>query len=175
MDNQDEIINWGGLSSEEKGNYWIQGNKRVDEDIRYFTPSIEDIRVGYECEIDPAPKTGSPENWSKLTISKVEEIRRILEYPETIRVPYLTKEQIGAEGWTLVGSKDYLLYGYDVLQNFHNAMEKGDYVIQGRSLFGSQRHMKIFDRDDQEGAHCIFEGKCPDINTFRYICKLLGI
>src|SRR6187431_2955175 len=72
---------------------------------KYFTPSIEDIRVGYECELLIF-------NWKK---DKGEWIPTVLEITNfdheseawalslnIIRVPYLTKEQIEAEGWESV-------------------------------------------------------------------------
>lgn len=154
--------------------------------MKYFTPSIEDIRIGYECEIH----TNSSLGWVKLIvqnkISKDTIIPKgynsivpsiLYDYYEQnkIRVPYLTKEQIESEGWVYEGAKGYNLFGYDVEQGFHNAFEKGNYIIQGRSLTPSSHHLKIFDTSNGEGAMCIYEGDCKDINTFRYICKLLGI
>jgi len=153
---------------------------------KYFTPSIEDIRVGYECEVDTHGtfgwvkvmvadyhfKTKVPKGYFGIGIFNLSEK---FKQDNEIRVPYLTKEQIEAEGWVYKGIEHYNIMGCSVNQQFHNAMEKNEYVIQGRSLFGSQHHLKIFDISDQEGGHCIYEGLCKDINTFRYICKLLGI
>ena len=152
---------------------------------KYYTPDISDLFVGYECEkaiLDYSSTGLAPVGWEPYKIGQDANWEKGLREMETfilwntrsLRTPYLTKEQIESEGWKYEGAKDYLLFGYDVMQGFHNAMEKGDYVIQGRSLFGSQ-HLKIFDRSDQEGAHCVFEGFCPSINEFRKICKLLGI
>lgn len=146
---------------------------------RYFTPSIEDIHVGYECEVLHENHSMAASNsiyrceWRPATLTATD-IYNLREHPDRIRVPYLSKEQVEREGWTYQGAKSYYLLGYSVDQGFHNAFEKGHYIIQGRSLFGGH-HLKIFFDGDQEGATCVYEGECKDINTFRYICKLLGI
>lgn len=156
----------------------LEPNYPTSDSKKYFTPAIEEIRVGYECEFLKDP---SKEEWVPFTIKKIpyrwtndEEYVLGVEV-RSLRVPYLIKEQIEAEGWTYTGRKDYHLYGYDVFQGFHNAFEKSNYVIQGRGLFGSQKYLKVFDMSDQEDGMCVFEGECKDINTFRYITKLLGI
>ena len=82
-----------------ENNYELIGEDKHRSPI-YFVPDIEDIRVGYECEIKP---TGSEElDWMPYVING----DTAFKYYKTkgkgatsIRVPYLTKEQIEAEGW----------------------------------------------------------------------------
>ena len=131
----------------------------------YFTPDIEDIRVGYECEClwqRPDPKT-----WDKIEITEtdteeylklsVEEVIRRVKSNE-IRVPYLTKEQIEAEGWVFdkiyLGDVYYKRLGYSMCH------------------FLSQKRISIT-RESSDTKW--YMGECKDINTFRYICKLLNI
>src|SRR5687768_16490771 len=60
----------------------------------YFTPSIEEIRVGYECEtINPVHRG----EWYPTTINKGN--ISWIEFLDCVRVPYLTKEQIEKEGF----------------------------------------------------------------------------
>ena len=72
---------------------------------RYFTPEIEDIHIGYQCEILWNQNMLSEDNWYKIEIGDnqtkdfdfIDYIERIEN--SKLRVPYLTKEQIEKEGW----------------------------------------------------------------------------
>ncbi len=117
---------------------------------RYFTPSIEDIRVGYECEILIVEKDRDKENfWKPVQLSPfmVRVQIEAINLKDVVRVPYLTKEQIEAEGYSLT------------------EMNKGKYI----KYSGGDLHIY-----DHNGDTC-YLGECKDINTFSYICKLLGI
>lgn len=128
---------------------------------KYYTPDIEDIRIGYEGEI----------NWSrgysetfvpfKITVQNedfaytglLSEIVDAMDdgYAE-VRTPYLTKKQIEAEGWEdMIG---YLYKNYRRL-NFNSETNK----------------LQIYDMFN----NIFYVGKCRCINDFRYITKLLGI
>lgn len=160
---------WEDVSQASRGNHMIITKG-------YFVPEIEDINVGYEGEIY---RERDNSWWDIKTVMLKEgfSVDHLLKkaYNKQIRVPYLTSDQIEKEGWKYTGAKGYYLFGYDHVQGFHNAFEKGDYIIQGRALFGSHHIIKIFNTSDQEGAHCVYEGECKDINTFRKLSKLLGI
>lgn len=145
---------------------------------KYFTPSLEDIRVGYECEFhgmtvggltiidfsdesksetirEPDIKVWSPikcgyDPW--INEKTVEEIKRLLENNQ-IRTLYLTKEQIEAEGWKAVSDSQF--YKKDVVFSFQSSLEKVTFW--------------------EPAGDVLFNGECKDINTFRYICKLLNI
>lgn len=81
---------------------------------KYFTPDIEDIRVGYVCEVN----YHYPEVvWEESTVSDNFHFQnwtsRIAD--KAIRVPYLTKEQIEAEGWIYKGKSIDIWFEKDVL------------------------------------------------------------
>lgn len=137
-------------------------NKQTQNSYKYFTPSIEDIHVGYECEVKD-PIGFHEELWQKQILDK-----NILGYfqgnwEHVVRVPYLTKEQIEKEGWKEVPpitgkgtgeawfrkNRDYILYNYTA----HKLLVTGE-----------------VHPDD-----LVYDGECKDINTFRKICKLLNI
>ena len=141
-----------------ENNYELIGEDKHKSPI-YFVPDIEDIRVGYECEIKP---TGSEElDWMPYVING----DTAFKYYKTkgkgatsIRVPYLTKEQIEAEGWVFdkiyLGDVYYKRLGYSMCH------------------FLSQKRISIT-RESSDTKW--YMGECKDINTFRYICKLLNI
>lgn len=120
------------------------------KDLKYFTPLIEDIRVGYECEWLLAE--GLEHVWQArkadwMLIQKAQEFGT-----QFFRVPYLTKEQIEAEEWkedTHLGVKCYS-------KGIHKLFWFEESIISIDGL-GTQ----------------LYRGECKDINTFRYICKLL--
>lgn len=148
----------------------------------YFTPSIEDIRVGYELEwrmprrdfvkygdesvYDWQPHTITINDFSDHDLA--EEFHNLAFGGCEFRVPYLTKEQIEKEGWVARTEvyKDRI------------GFEKGNYFM---IWYEKRRFVDIILRDPsiEERVHnperFRFFCDCKDINTFRYICKLLNI
>jgi len=136
---------------------------------KYFTPQIEDIRVGYECELKYLNG-----GWTKFIIKDtwvgrdgegdLMEVYGAIEgtNPIPIRVPYLTKEQIEAEGWKLV--EDYISNEKHWLK-----FQKGTSIL----YFGENYYISLSAFSQKEPI--THQGECKDINTFRYICKLLNI
>ncbi len=153
-------------------NFPLESYKMVIMDYgdKYFIPKIEDIRVGYECEFYTGP------HWTKMFIvdrnvqtSEQLDIRFTIDSlkDNEIRVPYLTKEQIEAEGWkTVVKStlkqeetargKHFLKGGFYATLTETYSLE----ILYVAAVYPYQR---------------FYYGDCKDINTFRYICKLLNI
>ncbi len=137
-------------------------------DMKYFTPSIGDIKIGYECELWSSfpPKAF---HWNKNIITPFTmklALDRINELDKYIRVPYLTKEQIEAEGWKYNTEEPYKIYKYD---NYMRDGWKFNYSPEYKALILTSYNFK-----ELSYSPC-FRGQCKDINTFRYICKLLNI
>ena len=134
---------------------------------KYFTPDIEDFHVGYECEI-------LKENWEHFVFN-VEEIIPVFArvnsktiVSDKIRVPYLTKEKIEAEGWEHVGGK-LLSGGFQDYQKDNFSMR---YATDTRKLSIMVRDPSYSNEHFQV---TILKAECKDINIFRKIIKLLGI
>ena len=140
---------------------------------KYFTPDIEDLCIGYECELlmntDVSilnPTSNAPE--FKPFIFEKNKIELLIELYDSIRVPYLTKEKIEAEGWKHIGGK--MLSGAEQIYN------KGIF-----NLYYTTSNLKLQVVNDEEDwspevqGGVKFEGFCKDINTFKKIIKLLGI
>jgi hypothetical protein len=138
---------------------------------KYFTPDIEDIRVGYEYEKYIA---GSGNEYEKLTFNgDLEQLQFFINcYRQNLqdgwlRVPYLTVEQIEAEGWEIT-FRELKPAPYKV--DWINA-RKGDYDLWINLAIHDSMKLGI----DKTKWGILYRGHCKDINTFRQIIKLLKI
>ena len=148
--------------------------------IQYYTPEIEDFCVGYECEV----------NWSKgyskdfvpikLKIcnelengrkecycSNVDEI--LIAYDDgyaEFRTPYLTREQIEAEGWYFDERANKFKHPIDI--DLELNYDFNDHYLW-ITFPGYLTECDIHYRANK------YVGNCPSINEFRKICKLLEI
>jgi len=139
------------------------------ENNKYYVPDIEDIHIGYECELKL--KENSKTKWCKIIIEDGQDIEEIVRsycygIPNDIRAPYLLKEQIEAEGWET---------------EFNTSFDSVLFYAQRGNLFKLiyNYDIKILDiwTNDSEDDRTVglFRGECKSINEFRYICKLLNI
>lgn len=155
----------------------------------YYTPEVSDIFVGYECEIQvldfSCQGDGCPKEWEPhiighdLDLSDLRDGRHhICVDPRWYRTPYLTKEQIEAEGW-------------ERQDNFLNETQrlamKPDYILKTptgslslfiRDLENPSKNICISEYVRGDGLWdlssftTVYDGKCPSINEFRKIIKL---
>jgi len=132
---------------------------------KYYTPNIEDVRVGYEYEFQ-----GLPKGWHKMIFLENDNLKTFkynLKLEDCIRCSYLTKEQIEAEGWKLWEYKSmlpdlyYKKHGYAVRFCLNNIIVISEIMV-GRGM-------------EDCWNKTLYEGNCKSINEFRWICKLLKI
>lgn len=142
---------------------------------KYFIPSIEDIRVGYECEYTSDGSGWVPSEIIKgklYTLNVVEIIKWVIEYgydmKDIIRVPYLTKEQIEAEGFPVL---QFYPSGTPLYRRGDE--HKGIEIVQQEKRIMITRVWSSF--EDTFHREVIYRGTCKCINEFRTIIKLLGI
>lgn len=174
---ENEVFDMGLL--EELRNYKPEGYMK---DQKYFTPDIEDIKLGYEletCYLKPG--------WEKYIVTK-ENINWFLEswigdaYDTEFRVPYLTKEQIESRGWVSAILQDLWVKvdGSKGVYGFKKNIEQGFNTGTNYELTYDERfyHVKIHIHNYGSWSmnnYDVFNGECKDINTFDYIMKLLKI
>ena len=139
---------------------------------KYFTPDIEDIHIGYECEIlYPHNMIEYNEKlnenlWEKHKFELRESLSEgdSMSFDYIYRTPYLTKEQIEAEGW-----KKYYIDGTYI---------KDNHILNFDFATGLNRlniHKKPETGKNVTSHDMLFNSKCKCINDFRKIIKLLGI
>lgn len=146
----------------------------MGKELKYFTPVLEDLRAGYECE-EPVldfSSSGPPKKWRKIVIGEGESYRCnvrdrqtvYLPFPEFIRTPYLTSTAILDEGWERINGSGLQLYTKTV----------GDkkYIV----WYSEYSHLLSVEEGVKPlGGRKLYSGDCPSINEFRYIMKLLKI
>ena len=140
---------------------------------KYFTPDIEDFHVGYEYEYEDIIPSGSSD-YFKSVISKPSEIEHLFQGFDVgmrIRVPYLTREQIEAEGWYKINNN----YPIQTFKHPINVNVEVIYNYDTNYLFITIPGKIMFTEPKIEYRASKFSGECKDINTFRKICKLLEI
>src|SRR5690606_26305837 len=87
--------------------------QRVNEMFKNsYVPSIEDLHAGYIC----IAEIGDGAMWQNGVKLTPDGIRWVDAGIEKIRTPYLTAEQIEAEGWKLNEDKKYF---YRFEKHFH--------------------------------------------------------
>jgi len=138
---------------------------------KYFTPDIEDLCIRYELEVNYNFKLN--DIFHKKIIENFEELADIhsrMSGDCVIRVPYLTKEQIEAEGW-----KEEQMYLNGTFVMILGELNEGYELMfaEGNSQIVITRVWTLF--DDQVKRDNTYKGNCKDINTFRKIIKLLNI
>ena len=152
---------------------------------KYFTPDIEDLCIGYECEYNFARAYTDEFDFVKIGYKDVTPgkggytnelthmIHLIDDGAAAIRVPYLTKEQIEAEGWEYKHTyKDLIYYDERIFFEKRKSDKKEDiWKLQLEYYKNNLVRIHI----DQGHDWKRFLGECKDINTFRKIIKLLNI
>lgn len=139
-------------------------------DTKYYVPDVSDLFIGYEFEQDSEGRPGYPDWLPNCKVDDGDDLEYIRTGEWKIRTPYLTKEQIEKEGWR------YNKYSSN-FGDFENFLKKGlvDGVEYELELTFKNEIVTIgYDCGEFYNSN-IFVGKCPSINEFRKICKLLGI
>ena len=139
-------------------------NKSMEEKEKYYIPDREDIRVGYTITFDSQGVS------YEFTIQDTDDyervINRLFKSEENIynyRTPFLTKEQIIAEGWEETEHRTY-----------RKKTKRGILIFTDCGI-GNGFFSDISREAELSNPKCLFSGQIRCINDFRTICKLLNI
>lgn len=162
------------------------------ESETYYTPSIEELYIGYELEF--LEDHGSPnEKWVPKKIMYISDgedcpykgnTMAALQHYDNVfirlawRVPYLTGEQLEAEGWWPAdytdedkGMRCTRKYKPGYSSDYCNILithlvdNPTDIVIKNLKRLGNYNYK----------SDILYKGECKSINEFRTILKLLNI
>ena len=139
---------------------------------KYYTPTIEEFHVGFECEVATISSNGN-ENWSKELIGPTwfnsigqNNIKESIIELGTYRVKYLDKEDIESLGFEVKWNE----YGNVVL-------EKGKYRIFYNTRFETDK-VTIVDKVDDEtpftDCPVLFTGIIKNKSKLKRILKMIG-
>jgi len=146
----------------------------MSEESKYYPTPIEDIRIGYECEMGvkrlkpPQPSDERWIEWRTVTINDPfnDNINYYIE-SELIRTPFLNKDQIIAEGWQEIHDEEYI----KVL----DTKEGEPSQVWWFNNNSNSEYQSTFEFRYRGYNNIKFQGEIKSINEFRYITKLLGI
>lgn len=134
---------------------------------KYYRPAKEELHVDYEIESHEwsRDERGVPElNYDRWVTTKLTQsyLDTILTYGGNgWRVPFLTEEQVLEEGWSL---NFHGLYSKKVEEWYYHAMiDFENHTLEISKTLNLRMGKTFF----------IYVGKCPSINEFRKICKLV--
>lgn len=156
---------------------------------QYYTPALEDLHIGYQCEangsqvhpilIDEWVPVELTNRGGALaaTFSPIDDrFMKVLNTVGALRTPYLTPEQLEEEGWEHKETTDGDILLWNVMVNM--AKVKSEHEVWKISLHMDRTVFIGKEITNIEGKVIyihLFNGKCPSINEFRTICKLLNI
>ena len=136
---------------------------------KYYTPDIEDLRVGYECEVYSFNIGGFDitlqRDWFKFIISNEKDLIDTIKLIslDLVRTPYLTKEQLKIEGW--------IIEEIEPLNPFIKGKKDSKELLFNRDNY----ELHLTNQISLNAIKLLYNGECKSINDFRYICKLLKI
>lgn len=142
---------------------------------KYFVPNTEDLHVGYECEINSSAayqdeytpiKIGFKDGEGVYTEGLSDLVIMMDDGYGKVRTPYLTKEQIEAEGWRLNEDKRY---AYCFEKHFHY----NTYYLSFTPKTEQYKELLMISHFVEGDHEFMYKGTCPSINEFRKITSLL--
>lgn len=154
----------------------------MDNNIKYYTPALNDLYIGYHFEIfedfDYYPeKSWHPFIYGEEGTDNVENMQSPLARPEKdwygkIRTKYLDRKDIESLGWA------HFEFNYPNPREIQS-FKKGNYFLaffkDGRIAIILQDITTNEVASDYYQNGQLYLGSCPSINELRTIEKLLGI
>ena len=139
------------------------------ENKQYYTPDLEDLFIGYECEVKQHGK--SNEDWHKHTIY-AENIYDVESNYIDVRTPYLSKEDIEKEGFKKVKENEREIFELIVPQEGFNEWKYVKvYLEDGYKI----KITETFESSWANFTNTVFHGECKSVNELRKIKKWLKI
>ena len=122
----------------------------VEDKVTYYTPEIEDLFIGYECQIHHNiidPESGLvrvSEEWGDYSIYSFQEGNNI----ELIRTKYLDKQDIEDLGWSPIESGFFASTFKDFKLNIHWLGLNSPHIYTIEDKFGIIYKGNIFSKNE---------------------------
>ncbi len=136
---------------------------------KYYTPALEDLFIGYECEIKNAADAQQRFNNGVVTKDFLPIIIRIKS--DSIRTKYLDREDIEKCGW------EYDEDSIRQLPLLRFVKYESGRVCNAVWLDDEDHTIDIIQNNFNGGGgyYSIFKGECKSINELRKVMKMIGI
>jgi hypothetical protein len=139
---------------------------------KYYTPTIEEFHVGFECERKMEDLITFLDEWKRYTVDKYTWSSNqmglmVRDHPEAFRVKYLDKEDIESLGWVIIEDR-----GMEENQGFHFTKRDPNFGIANYSLkyWSTNNRIKI---NSLIGTW--FDGTIKNKSELKVLLKQLGI
>ena len=147
-------------------------------DNQFFTPNVEDLKIGDEI-VSNLEKSGLGSGRIPIRISSMN-IEHIAKNISWYEVPFLSKEQIEAEGWLKQDNSLNETQRCGWIPDYELPTDYGSLRLYISYIANISKEI-IIERYDRGGDDLwsmsrktiVFRGQCKDINTLRYITKLI--
>ena len=143
----------------------------METEAKYYTPSLEEFFVGFECEERYKDEFGQWMNYSPVTINRHEFVY-LFQFPDKwlpkFRVKYLTAEDIESFGFKLIFSDIGIEYWK--LGNFElrTDVDLGAYI-------DSDNLYSIFCNPYGKQYNCVFSGIIKNKSKLKQVLKMIGV
>lgn len=152
--------------------------KNLIMENKYYTPDLEDLFVGYECEIDE-PVFDNTEDYMEWVEIDIDEDFNFQDYYncKRIRTPYLTKEQIENEGFVGIFIKFRNTTKENYILGFSKKFEDFILCIHLDTKHNILKIIKetrvLIDELEEINEDTLFKGKVKSINEFKKVIKMV--
>jgi len=155
----------------------------MEQENKYYTPDVENIRYGYEMEwLNKANESSfvldgvDVDTWTKWDYEfqglSLNGIRNMIA-DKRLRVPYLTKEQIEELGWKHIGTmRDGGTTTYQIKDKYTLDYRETNQILKGTERY---REITIKELTENHMFKHLITVECKSINDLRYLMKLLKI
>ena len=134
------------------------------QENRYYVPDIEELYMGYECELNYQKK-----EWYKPLYFDVSDLSDINERMVEIRTKYLDKEDIESLKWK------HLVFGYQAISIDCIGFNNGKYQLVWDEIHTKLRIRETVEIEGSEYYEILYFGTCKSINELRKLMKCLDI
>lgn len=161
---------------------------------KYYTPSIEEFRVGFECEMNTTPM-----NWihTRITLNHFKHIDKWLK-DKAVRVRFLDKEDLESLGFEQtvknqwVGWNDYVSnyvnpnYGYYLYVTLHfprsyvtsDRLEHNLFKIIAHRYFCNEDIENLTNVDEkikEDESRVLYEGLIKNLSELKQALTMIGV
>lgn len=145
------------------------------EENKYYTPELSEFHHLFEFEIHNSKGRyfvpGIKEGWYSTymdfgILGDIQNLQKLI-LDKQVRVPFLSKEDIEAEGCTFVDEGEYKIDAY-----FSKKVEFKQGIIEYRIRLWGHNKVNIWSEDTNS---TYFEGVIKNKSVFKQVLKMIGI